>query len=87
MLTILAIGGDNVTSLRSKEYQDFISRLIDARKEKGVTQAELAEQLGKPQSFVSKYERTERRLDVVEYVHIASQLGIEPSDLFDSHKG
>ncbi|MBV62801.1 MAG: transcriptional regulator [Nevskiales bacterium] len=76
-----------MSSLRSPEYQEFVSRLIDARKKSGITQAELAEQLGKPQSFVSKYERLERRLDVVEYVRIASQLGIEPLDLFISSKG
>lgn len=76
-----------MTSLRSPEYQKFISRLIDARQKLGFTQAELAKRLGKPQSFVSKYERLERRLDVVEYVRIASQLEIEPSELFDSTIG
>lgn len=43
-----------------------------------MTQRELATLLGKPQSFVSKYERRERRLDVVEFVKIAKAIGIDP---------
>jgi hypothetical protein len=37
--------------------------------------------LGKPQSFVSKYERRERRLDVVEIVRVALALGAKPSEM------
>jgi len=40
-----------------------------ARQASGVTQQELAKRLGKPQSYVSKAEMGERRLDVVEYLH------------------
>lgn len=43
----------------------------------GLTQAELSARLGKPQSFVSKYERGERRLDVVEFVEIARELSLD----------
>jgi transcriptional regulator with XRE-family HTH domain len=45
-----------------------------------LTQAQLAERLGKPQSFVAKVERGERRLDVVEFVKVVQSLGLIPSD-------
>ncbi|GAC65293.1 hypothetical protein ET1_15_01010 [Edwardsiella tarda ATCC 15947 = NBRC 105688] len=42
-----------------------------------ITQAQLAQVLGKPQSFVSKIESGERRLDIIEFVHIARQLSLD----------
>lgn len=44
----------------------------------GITQVGLAERLGRPQSFVSKYERGERRLDVIELCEVCHALGIDP---------
>lgn len=52
-----------------------------ARREAGVTQMELSRILGKPQSFVSKYESGERRLDVVEFISICKALGVAPAKL------
>ena len=52
--------------------------LVDARKNADVTQAELSGRLKRPQSFVSKYERGERRLDVVEFGDVAKALGLDP---------
>ncbi|MNF15991.1 helix-turn-helix protein [compost metagenome] len=46
-----------------------------------MTQAQVAERLGKPQSFVSKYERGERRLDVIEFIEVCRLLGVEPEKL------
>ncbi len=40
-----------------------------------MTQSQLAKKLGKPQSFIAKYEGGERRLDVVEFVDIVKALG------------
>ena len=65
-------------SLHSKPYQAFIAEMVLARKEANVTQHELARRLKKPQSFVSKYERGERRLDVPEYILILSALELDP---------
>ena len=45
--------------------------LIAHRKEQGITQVELAEKLGKPQSFVSKYETGERKLTVGDFLLVA----------------
>lgn len=64
-------GIGTMASVYSDEYQRVISALKKARKEKGITQAQLAEALGKPQSFIAKVESGERRLDVVEFVHLA----------------
>ena len=47
-------------------YHRFLDRLVRARRDSGLTQAEVAGRLRKPQSFVSKCETGERRVDVVE---------------------
>lgn len=65
-------------SVFTKEYEVFLKGLITARTKAGITQQDLARRLGKPQSFVSKYERRERRLDVVEFVTIARAIGVDP---------
>ena len=51
---------------------------MEARKTARLTQAELAGRLNRPQSFVSKYERGERRLDVVEFGEVARAIGLDP---------
>ena len=53
-------------SVYSKEYKEIIERLKAARLEVGLAQHEVADKLGKPQSYVSKIESGERRLDVAE---------------------
>ena len=57
------------------------------RKAAGVTQAQLATRMGRHQSFVSKYERGERRLDVVEFCQVAEALGQSPSKLLEEFIG
>ena len=42
-----------------------------------MTQQAVADRLGKPQSFVAKYENGERRLDVVEFLEIAEVLDVD----------
>jgi transcriptional regulator with XRE-family HTH domain len=68
-------------SVFTARYERFRNLLIDARKEKGLTQQDVAGRLERPQSFVSKYERGERRLDVVEFLEVADALGIDPHKL------
>jgi len=68
-------------SLRTPRQILLQTLLVEARKAKGLTQAELAEALNKPQSFVAKYENGERRIDVVEFVDITSALGVSTADL------
>lgn len=64
--------------IHDPKYQVFRQMLLDARKEKGLQQVEVAERLGKTQSFVSKYERGERRLDFCEFIEVVAALGIDP---------
>jgi ribosome-binding protein aMBF1 (putative translation factor) len=52
------------------------------RNKAGVTQTTLAETVGRPQSFVAKYESGERRLDAAEFVGIARAVGADPFKLF-----
>ena len=59
-------------------YEAFRSSLIDARKASGKSQVELAQLLNRPQSFVSKVESGDRRLDVVEFVEICRALNADP---------
>ena len=65
-------------SVHTRQYRVFIEKLVEARHEAGLTQQELADQLGRPQSFVAKYENGERRLDVVEFLEIAERLNVDP---------
>lgn len=65
------------SALRVK-YEQLRALLVRARKDAGLTQAEVASELKQPQSFVSKYERGERRLDVIEFLEVAQIIGFDP---------
>ena len=64
-------------SVFSPAYARLRERLVAARHERGFTQAQLADALSRPQSFVSKYETGERRLDFVEVLEIAGILQLD----------
>ena len=68
-------------SVFSHRYAKLCSILIRARHNAELTQVDLAKKLKRPQSFVSKYERGERRLDVVEFIEVAEVLRAEPAEL------
>ncbi|MBI4755547.1 MAG: helix-turn-helix transcriptional regulator [Betaproteobacteria bacterium] len=65
--------------LHRYQYEIFRKLLVGAREEAGLTQVQVAARLGKPQSFVSKYERGERRLDFTEFLEVADILGVDAS--------
>jgi transcriptional regulator with XRE-family HTH domain len=64
--------------MRNNGYKRFRELLTEARKSADLTQTDLSKRLGRPQSFVSKYERGERRLDVIEFAQVARALEIDP---------
>ena len=64
-----------MVSVYSARYQIFLERLRTARHKAGLTQSEVATRLGRPQSFVSKCESGERRVDVVELDDFAKIYG------------
>jgi transcriptional regulator with XRE-family HTH domain len=70
-------------SLADFDHDAFQRRLLEAmiavRKAAGVRQIDLAARLGKPQSYVSKVEGRERRLDVGEYVRWMQALRCDPA--------
>lgn len=68
-------------TLRSAGHQALMDGLKAARLNANLTQTELATLLNRPQSFVAKYENGERRIEVVEFVHIVKALGCDGGDL------
>lgn len=68
-----------MSSIYSQEYQRVIQTLRQARIKQGLTQEKLAQAFSRPQSFIAKVENGERRLDVVEFVHMARLLSLDPA--------
>jgi len=76
--------------MKSRELmaqRSALGRLLKAvREEKGLLQREVAERLGAPQSFVSKYESGERRIDLPELRWIADVLDAPFKALLDRYE-
>lgn len=68
-------------STASARYQYLLDVLQEERNKQGLLQKDLGNKMGKPQSFVSKVERGERRIDPAELVDFCFALGINPSDI------
>ena len=67
-------------ALYERSYAAFTELLKEERKKAGLTQAKLARKLRRPQSYVSKYERGDRRLDVDEFLEVARAIGFDPNE-------
>ena len=63
-------------SIYTEQHRELIVLLREIRVEAGLRQVELAQRLGQPQSFVSKYESGERRLDLLQLRQICEAVGI-----------
>lgn len=65
-----------VKSVYSKPYRNLVKFLRNSREAAGITQTKLSALIGRPQSFVSKYESFDRRLDTNEFLTIAKKIGV-----------
>lgn len=70
-----------VKTIYQVKYNYLIEALIAARKEKGLTQLQIANRLGKPQSYIAKIEGKDRKLDVMEFVELCEAIQQDPSHL------
>lgn len=68
-------------SVFTDSYGKLCKLLLQARKAARLRQTDLAAALKRPQSFVSKYERGERRLDVIEFLEVVDAIGCDPGQL------
>ena len=55
--------------------------MVRARKDAGLTQAEVAARLGHGQAYVSKYERGGKSLGVIEFIEVAEAVGFDPAEM------
>ena len=62
-------------------FRQIGRRLAEVRHECGLTQKQLAEQLGRPPSYIAKLELAERRLDVIDLKALATALGMSSTEL------
>jgi ribosome-binding protein aMBF1 (putative translation factor) len=63
-------------SITSRNYAHFLEQLRESREQAGITQEDMATRLDETQSFVSKCERGERRMDIVELREFCKAMGI-----------
>lgn len=65
-------------SVFTKRYQRLLELLREARNDAELTQVDVSRKLKRHQSFVSKYEQGERRLDLVEFLEVADAIDTDP---------
>jgi transcriptional regulator with XRE-family HTH domain len=70
------------TSLRSRRHLALIATIVEARKQAGMTQRQLATKMRVSQTFVASIESGLRRVDVVEFMDIARAVGRDAVELF-----
>lgn len=73
------------TALHTRRYRAFLAKLRRAREEAGLTQVQVAKLVGRPQTWVSKCELGERRVDVVELEDLAGAYG-KPLEWFGTRR-
>ncbi len=75
----------SATALHTKRYKAFLVRLRQAREETGLTQVQVAKRLGRSQTWLSKCELGERRVDFVELEDIAAAYKV-PLEFFGTRR-
>ena len=71
-------------TIYSPIHERMLAMLLAARRKAGLTQVEAAALLGCRQTFLSKIERGERRLDVIEFMVICRAYGADPSTIIEA---
>ena len=71
-------------SIHTERHKRFRTSLKARRKAAGFTQTVVAKRLGKPPSYVAKYEGGDRRLDVLEYLDVAAAIEFDPATFLRS---
>lgn len=64
----------------SEAYARLSELLTEARKQSGLSQQEVADRLGRPQTYVSRVERGTRQMDLVEFMELAEVIGIDAAE-------
>ena len=67
-------------TIHTERHRKLRELLIAERKAAGLTQTVVAARLGKPPSYVAKYEGGDRRLDLLEYLDLAAAIGFDPHE-------
>lgn len=68
-----------IRSTKTREYDLFLAILLESRKESGVSQRELARLIDRTQTYISKIERGDQRMDVVELLAYCGGIGVPAS--------
>ena len=68
-------------TIYQERYLKLMQALVQARKQAGLTQMQVAEKLDKPQSYIAKVEGADRKLDVMEFVELCEAIHQNPSEL------
>lgn len=71
-------------SLGSARYNTFIELMKRARRDAGMTQQQVADALKAQQSYIAKFERGERRLDLIEFLDLAAALKADPHAIMNA---
>ncbi|WP_339955162.1 helix-turn-helix domain-containing protein [Yoonia sp. 2307UL14-13] len=68
-------------TVHTEAYKKMLNALVEARRDAGLSQAQLAQRIGKPASFVGKYELGERRVDVIELLVVLKAIDADSQKL------
>ena len=71
-------------TIHTERHRKLRALLVAERKAAGLTQTVVAQRLGKPPSYVAKYEGGDRRLDLLEYLDVAAAIGFDPCEPINS---
>ena len=83
ILSVSTPGGVDLPTRLKKEqaYYELIKELVRRRKRAGITQGKVARVIKTDQSQISKYERVERELGIVDFVRYCKAIGTDPREL------